>query len=547
MIAWKSASLDPRIASFRFRVEKPLAALKERGHEAELFQVEALNDYSAVVFSKSYSAEDLRMAQSVKERGGKVIFDLCDNHFYNPAELPRYARARREMLTMMKLAHRVTCSTPALAAVIGEVTEGRISPLVISDIAERAPSAAPGDHASPFNLLWFGSHGSPNAPSGMADLLLIRKLLEDLARETPLRLTVCSNSRAKFNEIVAPFQMPTRYVEWSIPHQAAEFIEADAVVLPVTLNPFTACKTHNRLSSALYAGRPVVATAIDSYREFAPFCSLDDWNEGLRRCIADPGGEAARAALARPYIDERYSAGAIAPNWEAALDLAVPKVTKRRRRPAGTSKYLGRVDAVASGAVTGWVQNLLAPGEIVEVVLECDGETIASAKADLPRGDLRNVHMPHPDCGFAVPLHDIGIADPASLKIKVATTGWLVGENPILLLGDHAEETPPVNAPPPPRAPIAPEREQDSTSSPLSATQQRHLLEEVQAVEALVMELRRVMSRAVVGLGDDPAMAERLRLALATKAGGLKEEHAGASSRAPSSDEAESADQEAQR
>ena len=523
MIAWKSATVDPRIASFRFRVKKPIAALKERGHEVELFKIEELQHYRTVVFSKSYSADDLQIAQAVREQGGRVVFDLCDNHFYNPAELPRYTRARREMLAMMKVADRVTCGTAALANVIGEVTDGRIAATVISDIAERVPAPEPGERAAPFNLLWFGSHGSPNAPSGMADLLLIRERLETLAAQTPLRLTVCSNSRAKFDELISPFALQTHYVEWSVAHQAAELACADAVILPVTPNPFTACKTHNRLSSALYAGRPVVATSIESYREFAPFCTLDDWDEGLRRCMRDPTGEALRAASARIHIDERYSESALAPSWEAALHLTAPPIPKKRRRPTETARYLGRLDAVASGAVTGWVQNLLAPEQILEVVLECDGETVAAAKADLPRGDLRNVRMPHPDCGFAIPLHDIGIADPASLRVKVVATGWLVGENPIVLTTDHAEDLGPAVAP---ATPLNAERQEPQSlpMSPAAVTAQRELFEDVKAVESLVFELRRILTRAVVGLGEDPAMTGRLRRVLGVNAGAVDSE-----------------------
>ena len=271
-----------------------------------------------------------------------MIFDLCDNHFYNPSGLPRYERARREMLAMIKQADRVTCSTAPLAAAIAEVTGGQVAPTVISDIAERVElEPLSEERAPPFNLLWFGSHGSPNAPSGMADLLIIRDQLERMAKGAALQLIVCSDSRAKFDEIVAPFDLPTRFVEWSIDRQQSELARADVVVLPLTINPFTACKTHNRLSSALYSGRPVVATAIDSYREFAAFCTLDDWDGGLRRCLEDPVGEAARAASAKPYIDKRYSEGAIAPLWEDALDLTPPKIAKRASAFGGSCEIYG--------------------------------------------------------------------------------------------------------------------------------------------------------------------------------------------------------------
>ena len=54
------------------------------------------------------------------------------------------------------------------------------------------------------------------------------------------------------------------------------------MVVPISPNPFTRCKSANRPALALAAGVPVVADAIPSYRELAPYLTLDDWAGGLR-------------------------------------------------------------------------------------------------------------------------------------------------------------------------------------------------------------------------------------------------------------------------
>src|SRR4051812_23282022 len=96
-VAWVSAANDRRIASFRYRLEAPTAGLRARGHSVEIFDPSKSDEYDVVVFSKAYSAAHRTLARDVKRRGGRVVFDLCDNHFYNPFGLSKYQNARQDM------------------------------------------------------------------------------------------------------------------------------------------------------------------------------------------------------------------------------------------------------------------------------------------------------------------------------------------------------------------------------------------------------------------------------------------------------------------
>lgn len=322
-IGWKSATRDPSIASFRFRVAAPVGLLRARGRQVELVDADGLDACDIVVFSKTYGRADQAAARAVRGRGGKVIFDLCDNHFYNPFGLPRYDRAREDILAMMALTDTVICTTSALAEVIHAETAGAVSAVVVADLPERPilPVRAERRPGAPLDLLWFGSHGSPNASSGMSDILLIRAELEALAAGGRASLTVCSNNRDKFDAEIAPMRMPTRYVEWSEAAYLWALGEADAVILPITINPFTACKSHNRLTSALYVGKPTLATTIESYRELGAYCRLDAWSDGLAGLLDDYEGESVRARSARDFIDAVWSTEAISTRWEDALGL----------------------------------------------------------------------------------------------------------------------------------------------------------------------------------------------------------------------------------
>jgi hypothetical protein len=416
-------------------VEAPTVGLRARGHQVELLDPAKTDQYDVVVFSKAYTAEHRAMAEAVKRRGGRVVFDLCDNHFYNPYNLPRYRRAREELREMLDLADRVVCSTRTLAEVVRQETDDAIAPIVVGDIVERMkPRKRARTGGEPLRLTWFGSHGSPNAPSGMTDLLLIREHLEALAGKRDVELTVCSNSREKFEQSIAEFRLPTRYVEWSLDGFPRVLANTDAALLPMTINPFTACKTHNRLTTALYAGVPVIASGIESYREFGRYCTLDDWQAGLEALIDAPLKERDRALASRGLIDDRWTIESFAVQWEAALALPTGEPFGSRH-PRGL-KLQGRLDATARRAVTGWVSAPRHPDLRVQVVLECDGEPVAVAVADQPREDLAAVGLVR-DCGFSLPLPPRAAAgDGARLAVRVLDTDWVVGENPILIGDD---------------------------------------------------------------------------------------------------------------
>ena len=341
-LAFKARVNDPAVASYRYRVLAPIAFLSTRGWDVEVYDEARADRYEAVVFSKAYAAEDRALARRLKAAGKRVIVDLCDDHFFNPAGLPKYRKVREDLTAMLALADQVVCSTPVLAATVRREAGLLATPAVAPDIYEKAGveagPPAPKDEAG--RLLWFGLHGSPNAEAGMADLLLIRDQLAAAGHKRALELVVCSNSRAKYDSLFKDFPVPTRYVEWSPETFAEELAQAQAVVLPLSDNPFVAAKTHNRLSLALSAGVPVVADAIDSYQEFAPYCWLNDWPAGLEAVLLRPDAARARARKALAYLDANWSAAAVAPQWEAALGLGI--VTAQAR-------------PCASDAITDWL------------------------------------------------------------------------------------------------------------------------------------------------------------------------------------------------
>jgi glycosyltransferase involved in cell wall biosynthesis len=323
IVAFKARNPDPTIASYRYRVLEPIAFLKARGHQAEEFNEKRLDRYDLVVFSKAYGIQDRKLAHRVKAAGKRVILDLCDDHFYNPFDLPKYREAGEDLRSMIALADKVVCSTPVLArAVQFNAKIGRL-PAVAPDAYEQAPveGGSPTPRDKPAKLLWFGRHGSPNAEAGVRDLLLIKDALAEAHAKRPFELVICTDSQPHAREVSSELGLKSRFVAWTPESFAKELAGADAVIIPLSDNPFVAAKTHNRLTLALSAGVPVVADRLDSYDEFAPFSFVGDWSAGLEAVLLDPEAARARAAEARPYLEAHWSSEAIAPLWEAALDL----------------------------------------------------------------------------------------------------------------------------------------------------------------------------------------------------------------------------------
>src|SRR5437764_547284 len=248
MIGWLPVTHDEKVASVRYRTSWPLVGLRQRGRMVSLFQWGARHLYSALLFSKRAHLEDLYLGRQAKERGVSIIFDLCDNHFYNPKGLPEYQALRTRLLAMVEMADRVICSTPRLAEVVAEETGRTHDIYVVGDFVEHItlPPLAATARNLPM-LLWFGSHGSENAHAGMLDLLNITEHLLHQYRRAPFELVVVSNNREKFDTYLASLPLPVRYVAWNAEAFPAMLVQAAAVLLPLSDNPFVACKTHNRI------------------------------------------------------------------------------------------------------------------------------------------------------------------------------------------------------------------------------------------------------------------------------------------------------------
>lgn len=348
-IAWKPRFSDPRVASTRIRCLNPLSELQSRGYPVELFHSQRVSQYAAVVYSKIYDDATYREATTLQKRGVRIVLDLCDNHFYNPNGLASLRKAEEQLKRMMTLADELVASTAAMSEVMRAELSTPRNITIIEDAVEteirgvrtrlwdrwwekkqlgkllRQLEAGKQNGRTP--LVWFGIHGGFNAEYGILDLLKVRALLEKINRSYPLSLTVISNSKEKYDRAIKPWSFPTYYLNWQADTLLPALRSHAIAVIPIAQNPFTRCKSNNRLALSLNVGLAVVADSIPSYQDFAEVCCLDSWETGLENYLADPELRRRHVERGQGIIARDWSSVQLAEKWRNFFDTLLAKKT----------------------------------------------------------------------------------------------------------------------------------------------------------------------------------------------------------------------------
>jgi hypothetical protein len=335
-IGWKPQNYEARVASARIRCLNMIRELRAERFPVELYRERRECDYDAVVFSKAYTEKDIAIARRLRQRGIRVVFDLCDNHFLLEPE--RVARLRR----MFDLADRWIVSSEALGGVVRRHVDGGKPLAVIEDAVEgalRGPlldvfgrlraqhrllelrrflNGAAARGAA--HLVWFGNHKASYGDSGLSHMDKLRPLLEGISRYRPVTLTVISNSREGFTRVFGGWSIPVHYLDWSA-HTFFAALELHQIALiPIDVNAFTEVKTNNRIALSLNLGLGVVADSIPSYRAFQGCAFLDDWEQGLQVYLERPQLIREHVSCARRLIDAQFSAPVIARRWKTLFE-----------------------------------------------------------------------------------------------------------------------------------------------------------------------------------------------------------------------------------
>ena len=360
-IAWKPLHYNFNVASSRLRSFLPCKILKSAGWDCEIYNPKHQNNYQLVIFQKAYDPPDLILAEKLKNQGTKIILDLCDNHFYNPYQIPEFVAKEKRLRKMIELANLVTVATPAL----GKLIHGKAN-LVIDDVVDPFPETLQGkirskiaswknnqqyrfnvlqksfsDAISPsplpftptsarssFKVVWFGSSqlakiysqsGIKDAPAGLDSIKKVLPALEKINQEIPVQLTIISNSQKRFRQATKNTNFSCIYYEWNLATFPFLMQQQDVCIIPIEFNNFSICKTSNRLITALNQGVAVVADKIPSYEEFGEFVLFADWENGLGSYADNPALRAQHVHRGKEYIIGKYTQDRVVEQWSNAF------------------------------------------------------------------------------------------------------------------------------------------------------------------------------------------------------------------------------------
>lgn len=347
VVQWWPHTEDVRVASYRLRCRQIVDSLQRMGLEAGIFRPGSPEAPQVLVLSKRYDPASVQTALALRQRAGtRLILDLCDNHLHVDNADAKLLQRAETLRHALRSVDQVVVSSQALGEVVTAECGSEVRVTVIPDACE--PASEPRgverlhDLRSEWDrrrlatqllrsgvplsrrLLWFGNHGSLGAEGGMNDLQRIRDALHAAHAAAPLSLSVISNDAAKFARLTDGWRLPVSYLTWN----AATFSRAarlhSAVLVPVGANPFTRCKTNNRIATAFVHGLNVIADSIPSYEEFADCAVLDDWRRGLDVYLQDARRRISDIVDGQARLAERYSLASVTSLWRQAVHPAEP-------------------------------------------------------------------------------------------------------------------------------------------------------------------------------------------------------------------------------
>ena len=337
-IAWKPLHYNFNVASSRLRSFFPCKILKSAGWDCEIYNPKYQNNYQLVIFQKAYDPPDLVLAEKLKNQGTKIILDLCDNHFYNPYQIPEFVAKEKRLRKMIELADLVTVATPELGKLIH-----RKETLVIDDVVDPFPETWQGrirskivswrnSNQDKFKVVWFGSSqlakiyaesGIKDAPAGLDSIKKVLPALEKINQEMTVQLTIISNSQKRFHQATENTKFSCIYYEWNLATFPFLIQQQDVCIIPIEFNDFSICKTSNRLITALNQGVAVVADKIPSYEEFGEFVLFADWENSLSSYAGNLTLRQQHVRQGKEYITRKYTQDRVVEQWSNAFRQAL--------------------------------------------------------------------------------------------------------------------------------------------------------------------------------------------------------------------------------
>lgn len=289
-------------ASHRIRAHIPCEAMKSMGYDSAIVRdTNSLTDEDIVIFTKDSNIENMR---TVKSKGYKVGFDLCDNKF---DEKPIYYDYCKEV-------DFITVNSETMKEVV-KTNTGRDSFYYTDCVDRKIASPQNKTPSNPIKLVWYGS----SASNKYVDWVAVIKNLE--SAKINYTITICVDRaeylRGKFLRNLKGLDVdPNKFIHkdwtWELQQQLVE--EADIVFIPIlgADGRRTITKSHNRVVDGIAQGKWVISSPVPSYNVLNNFCWLKDPAEGIKYYINNIEQVNEKILLGQKWIKENVSPEAVA-------------------------------------------------------------------------------------------------------------------------------------------------------------------------------------------------------------------------------------------
>ncbi len=135
-IGWKVSGFSPDLASVRYRAVLPMVSLEKVGIQSTIISsVSDLNiaEFDAIIIVKSFTSDDLYLAQQARKNGVPVFFDLCDNIFIEGYKGKQIVTPAEMFFAMSPCLSGVLVTTEPLKGVVEKVLEYQVPVHVVPD------------------------------------------------------------------------------------------------------------------------------------------------------------------------------------------------------------------------------------------------------------------------------------------------------------------------------------------------------------------------------------------------------------------------------
>ena len=336
-LGWWCKTEDLRLASVRMRTALLMPMLARQGIASEWFRQENLQRYRCVVVRKRYDDATLQLLRRFKQQGGRLVLDLCDNDFAPRSQQPKHLHEVDNLRQLAGWADAIVASSEPLAQIVAQECPAARSLYVIGEVPDDpsiagvsllertwarwvlAREQARLNRVAPTGvtrLVWFGiASKRRQRGSGMGELAAIVPMLVELNRTFPLHLTVISDNARRFREEIAPLMPSSRYIAWR-PSTIETLLRWQHIALiPSGPEAAAACKSDNRVVTALRAGLAVVADPVPSYLPHGDVTRIGPMEAGLRHYLEQPDQRIADAARGQARVTQSGHAERVIAQW----------------------------------------------------------------------------------------------------------------------------------------------------------------------------------------------------------------------------------------